>query len=77
MMSNDIIETQINKLIEDYNSKIADCDTMIEDAKVKERSARKCGKVNDDARDQRIKWCVRRVAYTQAKSDIESILDFM
>ena len=75
-MSNIIIETQINKLIEDYNSKIADCDNMIEDAKVKERSARKCGKVNDDARDQSIKWSVRRTAYQKAQSDIESILDF-
>lgn len=72
------MKKHIEKLIAEYDVKIADCDTQINGLKKDKKLFRKKHwqlKLDDCRAEMYIKQ-VQRQAYIQAKSDIDSLLDY-
>lgn len=72
------MKSRIEKLIAEYNKKIAMCDKTLNLTKKDNIVARRDGdeELMQVYREERREWEARKGAYVQAKADIESFLDF-
>ena len=73
------MENEINMLILIYDLKINDCDKLINSYTDNIRKARRNGDdsfLEQDKRERDIEYA-KRHAYSQAKSDIDSLLDYL
>ena len=73
------MKKRIEKLIAEYDKKIAMCDKSLKMTADHNRIARKEGNTDlmEIYREERIEWESRKGAYVQAKADIDSLLDFI
>ena len=73
------MQSEINKLLAEYQLKINNCNTKLEciaDSIRKSRRADDRGAMTDLRKEQSI-IDARKQAYTQASADIESLLDYV
>ncbi len=73
------MQDKIDKLILEYNSKIASCDNRIRNSEVRKETARRSEKDDeiDEIRQEIHIINAQRQAYFQAKVDIDSLLDYV
>ena len=77
MMLSNKIRKQICKLINEYESRIKDCDTLLLGLKEKRRKQRKGEDVNmtwDEIRAERMQEDAKRQAYVQFIANLKDIL---
>lgn len=73
------IKKEIEKQISDYEQKIAECDVLIDGLKAERRLFRSYNDTNSVksvSKELAVKQAQRQ-AYVQAKSDFDSLLDFL
>ena len=71
------IKVEIERFIEEYDRKIEGCEKLLEIAKERIREARKSGDCQAELRKSQSSLFAQYHAYSQAKYDFDSLLDYV